>query len=259
MTGLHRTRSVALAVAWRGLHNAFTRPTVLLPTVVTPLVFFIAFAGGLSSLRHTPHFSFRSGYTSFEFVFVCFQASAFGGVSTGLSIAADFESGFARRLLLAAPHHGAIIIGYVVSTIVRTMFVLCVLLCAGLLGGMHIDGRVEDVLMMLLLALVMSAVSTLWVAGIALRLRTLRGGPLMQLPVFSLVFLAPVYVPLASLDGWIHDVAGVNPVSALVEAGRGLISGQPTRMAPAVACLVGLFVLTAIWARGGLRSAERAG
>ncbi len=259
MSALRRTRSVALAVAWRGLHNAFTNPAFLAPSVLFPLFFFIAFAGGLSAVQHAPNFHFRSGYTSFQFVFVCFQASAFGGVFTGFSIAADFEFGFARRLLLAAPNRGGIVIGYVISAMVRAVFVLGVVFTAGLISGMRVDGGVADLLALLGLAMATSAVATLWAGGIAMRLRTMQAGPVIQMPVFILLFLAPVYVPLSLVGGWVHGVAQFNPVTALLEAGRGLISGEPTKTLLAAACLSGLFVLAARWARGGLRSAERAG
>ena len=36
---------VAGAVAWRSLHKIATTPTLLLPSVVFPLFFFVAFAG----------------------------------------------------------------------------------------------------------------------------------------------------------------------------------------------------------------------
>ena len=49
----------------------------------------------------------------------------------------------------------------------------------------------------------------------------------MQMPVFLVLFLAPVYVPLALLSGWVEAVAKVNPFTALIEGGRDLISGQP--------------------------------
>ncbi len=62
-------------------------------------------------MANTPGFDFPSGYTAFQFVFVLLQASAFGGVFTGFSIARDFESGFGRRLMLAAPNRLAILAG----------------------------------------------------------------------------------------------------------------------------------------------------
>ena len=84
-------------------------------------------------------------------------------------------------------------------------------------------------------------------------------GPLMQLPVFLLLFFAPVYVPLALLTGWIETVATYNPITYVLEAGRGFMSGAPTEVALAfglAACLVAGF---SAWAFRGLRSAEEAG
>jgi ABC-2 type transport system permease protein len=259
MSGLARTRSVALSVAWRGIHNAFTNPAFLLPSVLFPLFFFIAFAGGLSQLQNSPDFHYAAGYTAFQFGFICIQAAAFGGVFTGFSIAADFEFGFARRLLLAAPNRGGIVIGYMISAMTRAFFVLSVVFIAGLVSGMDVLGSFADMVALLVLALAVSATATLWSAGIAMRLRTMQAGPVMQMPIFILMFLAPVYVPLALIGGWVHDVARFNPVTAMLEAARGFIAGEPTKVAIAAACLLVMFGLAANWARGGLRSAERAG
>ena len=97
-----RTLAVAHGVSWRMLHNLFHNKALLIPSIAFPLFFFVAFAGGLSSVGDVPGFDFPSGYTAFQFVFVLLQAAAFGGVFTGFGIAADFESGFARRMMLAA-------------------------------------------------------------------------------------------------------------------------------------------------------------
>ena len=61
-------------------------------------------------------------------------------------------------------------------------------------------------------------------------LRTEQAGALIQMPVFVLLFLAPVYVPLTLLTGWIHDVANVNPATAVLEAGRGLLAASPVKV-----------------------------
>lgn len=259
MSSLARTRSVAAAVAWRGVHNAFTNPAFLLPSLMFPMFFFIAFAGGLSGVSKAPNFDFRSGYTAFQFVFVALQASAFGGVFTGFSIARDFESGFARRMLLAAPNRSGIVIGYMLSAMVRAVFVVSCVFAVGLATGMHVDGSLADLAALLAIVIATSATATLWGAGVAMRLRTLQAGPVIQMPVFILMFLAPVYVPLALVSGWVHSVASINPITALLNAGRALISGQAADLLLALGALAGLFALAVVWARGGLRSAERAG
>ena len=48
-------------------------------------------------------------------------------------------------------------------------------------------------------------------AGIAMRISSIQAGPLMQIPVFLMLFLAPVYVPLRPAQGWIHVRRRVEP------------------------------------------------
>jgi hypothetical protein len=61
-----------------------------------------------------------------------------------------------------------------------------------------------------------------------MRLRSMQAGPIMQMPVFLVLFFAPVYVPRALLQGWIHGVATINPMARVIEAGRGFVAGTPT-------------------------------
>jgi ABC-type multidrug transport system permease subunit len=256
---MRRFWQVAGAVAWRSIHKVATTPTLLLPSVVFPLFFFVAFAGGLSNVANVPGFDFPSGYTAFQFVFVLLQASAFGGVFTGFGIAADFENGFARRLLLAAPNRFGIIAGYAIAAAVRTTFVGALIFAVGLLTGMQVGGSGVDLAGLVLLAYLVSFAATLFAAGVAMRLRTMQAGPLMQMPVFLVLFLAPVYVPLALLSGWVHAVAKVNPFTPLIETGRDFISGSSGDVLLAYGIGAALVVLFGWWAVRGLRAAEAAG
>ena len=250
---------VARAVSWRVLHKFYTDPTFLLPSVAFPLFFFTAFVGGLSGIRHVPGFDFPAGYTAFQFVFVLLQSAAFAGVFTGFGIARDFEGGFMRRLMLGAPKRSGILLGYVISSLVRWLTVAGVVTVVAVIARMEIHGNGVDLFGLYALALLLNLAGTLWAAGVAMRLRTQQAAPVMQMPVFLVLFFAPVYVPLDLLQGWIHGVASANPVTALLEAGRGLISGQPELTLVAFAIALGLIVGFAFWALGGLRRAEAAG
>jgi len=251
-------RSVALAVAWRVLHNVFTTPSLLLPSLIFPLFFFVAFAGGLSRVSNIPGFDFPPGYTTFQFVFVLIQSAAFGGVFTGFGVARDFESGFARRLLLGAPNRLGLVAGYALAAISRWAVTASILTVVALLAHMKVGGDGVDLFALYGLALIVSLVGTLWATGVAMRLRTMQAGPVMQMPVFLTLFFAPVYVPLDLLSGWLHAVASVNPATALLEAGRSLIAGDPAHVALAFAAALALAAAFAVWAVRGLRSAEKA-
>jgi ABC-type multidrug transport system permease subunit len=251
--------SVARAVAWRSVHNFTSNPALFLPAMIFPLFFFTAFAGGLSSISKVPDFNFPTGYTAFQFVFVLLQSAAFGGVFTGFGIARDFEMGFGKRLMLGAAHRSGIVIGYAIAALVRALITWCVLVVVALIAGMQIDGGGVDLFGLFGLAVIVNLATTMWAAGVALRVRSIQGGPLMQLPVFLVLFMAPVYVPLDLLSGWIHTVASINPATALLEAGRSLISGSPEHVALAYLAAFGIAGALCLWALRGLRSAEHAG
>ena len=254
-----RTLAVARAVAWRTLHNVVTNPSLLLPSLIFPLFFFTAFAGGLSRIDKLPGFSFPSGYTAFQFAFVLLQSAVFGGVFTGFGIARDFENGFARRLLLAAPNRSGIVPDDELAACGRWLITAAFLTAVALVVGMQIDGNGVDLVGLYTLALLLNGAAVLWSAGVAMRLRTMQAAPIMQLPVFLVLFFAPVYVPLALLQGWIHTVATVNPVTRVLESARGFISGDPTEVGLAYGTALCLVLFFSLWALRGLRSAERAG
>jgi ABC-2 type transport system permease protein len=254
-----RTLAVARGVAWRQLHNLFTNPSLLIPSLVFPLFFFTAFAGGLSRVRDIPGFDFPLGYTAFQFVFVLLQAAAFGGVFTGFGIARDFETGFARRLLLAAPNRTGILVGYAAAAFCRWLVTAAVLTTVAFAVGMNVGGDGVDFVALYVLAALVNLAAVLWASGVALRFRTMQAGPVMQLPVFLVLFFAPVYVPLSLLQGWIHDVAVVNPLTRVLEAGRGFIAGSPTEVAASFGAALALAAGFALWALRGLRQAEAAG
>jgi ABC-2 type transport system permease protein len=254
-----RAFAVARGVAWRTLHNVFTNPSLLIPSLVFPLFFFVAFAGGLSRVDNVPGFDFPLGYTAFQFVFVLLQSAAFGGVFTGFGIARDFESGFARRLLLAAPNRTGIILGYAFAALIRWLATAAVVTAVALIAGMEVGGDGIDLVGLYTLALLLNIGAVLWAAGVAMRLRTMQAGPVIQMPVFLVLFFAPVYVPLSLLNGWIHGVATVNPITRVLEAGRGFLAGTPTEVGVAFAVSIGLAALLFFWAVRGLRKAEAAG
>jgi ABC-2 type transport system permease protein len=225
------TVSVALGLAYRQVQILLKNPSLFVPPMLFPLMNFLAFAGGLSRLRHVPGFDYAGGYTAFQFVFVLLQSAAFGGVFTGFGIARDFEGGFGRRLLVTAPRRSGILFGYAMGALFRWVSVAVLLTIVAVAARMQI----------------------------AFRFRTVQAGPLMQTPVFMALFLAPVYVPLDLLRGWIHAVASANPITFVLVAGRSLLAGDPEDVLLGFAIALASAGALATWARLGLRRAERAG
>jgi ABC-2 type transport system permease protein len=256
---MNRYLSVAGGLAWRLLHTLFTNPLLFLPPMLMPLFFFTAFAGGLSAVGNVPGFDYAPGYTSFIFAFVLCQSAAFGGVFSGFSIAADFQFGFGRRLLLATPHRSALIAGYGAVAVVRATITIGVVTLVALLVGLNIGGNGLDVFGMYALAAIINVTGLLFATGVALRFRSLQATPLMQVPVFLFLFLAPVYVPRELLGGWVHSVAPFNPATHVMETVRDLIAGGGADYLATLGIIAALLAVTFVFAITGLRRAEAAG
>jgi len=124
---------------------------------------------------------------------------------------------------------------------------------------MRIKGSGIDLVGLYTLAVLVNVAFLLWACGVAMRFQSVQAGPIMQTPVFLILFFAPVYVPLSLLRGWIHALAVANPLTRLIEAVRGLLAGTPVEVGVAFGVAFGLIALFALWAFGGLRRAEATG
>ena len=249
--------SVAGAVAGRQIYKYFANPAFLAPALF-PLFFFVAFAGGLTRVGDVPGFNYSAGYIAFQYIWALLQAVAMGGAFTGFSISGDFENGFAKRLMLAASNRSGIILGYSVASLVRVTVTGTLVTVIALLTGIPISGGF-DLFGLIGLAVLVNVAATLFGAGVAMLMRTQQAGPMIRTPIFLVLFLAPVFVPLNLLRGWIETVARLNPFTTILDAARGFLAGEPTSVLPAYAIGLALILVFALWALFGLRSAEKAG
>lgn len=246
----------ALGLSTRQVQRLLKSPPLLIPSILFPLIMLAAFAGPVSAIAKDPHFHYPD-YTAFILVFVLMQGAVFAGVLVGVSMADDFESGFAKRMMLAVSRRPAIIAGYLLMAVIRTLAVAAILFAAGFVGGMRVRGSALELVGLVALMVLFSLFAALYAAGVAFRTQSVQATPLMQLPMLVLMLLMPVYTTRSLLSGWIHSVANVDPFTPVVEGGRGLLEAQPASTWQAFAIVCGGIALMGVWAMTGLRKAEQ--
>src|SRR5207253_10853540 len=155
------------------------------------------------------------------------------------------------------PNRFGILAGYMLSTLARAAVGAAVVFGVGFAAGVRTKGNAGEIATLVTLGFLLTLMASLWSAGVALRFRTIQAGPVMQLPIFLVIFLSPVFVPLALLTGWIKSPAKVNPFTILIEQGRNLLAGTHPRTALAFGVALVVVVVATLRTLRGLRVAER--
>jgi ABC-2 type transport system permease protein len=255
---LSRSLSVARGVGLRGTRKLLKEPPFLVAPMIVPLFFYAAFTGALSVIGQQRGFEYYD-YTAFVFVFVLFMATMLVGVFTSFDIAIDYETGLGRRFMLATPQRLAIIAGYLMIAVARGVIAVGVVFGIAVATGMPVRGGALDIAALVALALLLNIATTLYGAGVALRFQTAAAGALVLIPVYMALFLTPVFTTRDGLTDWLETAAGVNPLTAPIEAGRGFLADDPVSVALAFGACVGLVAALSVWAALGMRRAGAKG
>jgi ABC-2 type transport system permease protein len=251
-----RSISVALGVALRGVRKLFKSPGKAASPMITPLLLFAAFTGALSALGGAKSFDYYN-YTAFEFVFILYAAAMLVGVFTAFDIAFDYQSGMGNRLMLAAPQRMAIVSGYLIVAIGRAVVAIALVWATALATGMPVRGTALEIAGLIALALILNLAATLYGTGIALRFQSAAAGALILIPVYMVMLITPVFTPRDELNGWLQAAAGVNPLTAAMEAGRGFLADDPVSTGLAFAAAGALVIVFSVLALLGMKKAER--
>jgi ABC-2 type transport system permease protein len=146
---------------------------------------------------------------------------------TGLTLNRDIQKGVHDRFRSLPIWRPATLVGPLLADGVRYSLASAVILVLGFVLGFRPEAGVGGVVAAVALLLVFSfSLSWIWTAlGIVMRSENaLMGASMMVL--FPLTFVSNVFVPPETLPSVLQAFVGVNPITILVTAMRGLVHGQ---------------------------------
>src|SRR3954468_9121575 len=232
-----------LTVAWCGVVKTIHSPEALLDVTLQPVIFLLLFVyvfGGAIAGDTTT-------YLQYALPGVLVQTVVFASAGTGTGLADDLKSGIFDRFRSLPISRTAPLLGAIGADLVRYLTSGVIMLAFGFLLGFRTSAGVLAVLAALGLVTVF-AFALCWVftalAMVVREPRSVQGlGALIMLP---LTFGSNVFVPTATLPGWLQGFVSVNPVSKVADAVRGLLTGGPVA-GPALATLVAVVALVGVF------------
>ena len=236
--------SACLTFGWRGMLKIKHVPEQLLDVTLTPVLFLLMFTylfgGALAGST--------GDYLQFLLPGILVQSVLFTSVYSGVTLNTDVTKGVVDRFRSLPVWKPAPLVGAVLGDSVRYAVGATVVLLLGLALGFRPAAGVLGVLAAIALVLVFAS-GLAWVfTTVGMLLRTpsavMNSG---FLALFPLVFLSNIFVDPATLPSALEAFVGINPVSLLVTAVRGLMAGTATAGQIGVV-LASAVALTAVFA-----------
>ena len=237
-------------LAKRNIIRLFRVPSILVPMIVMPLFFVVAFTGSFEGISRV------EGYPTDKVInwvaaFAMLQGASFAGVGTAGAVANDLENGFIDRLLVSPIRRSVILAAPLVYTAVRALVPITVVMIGSAVQGAEFPGAVLGVIVAYVGGIGGALVIGAFGLAVVLRMGDIKAMAIVQMVSFLLIFPSIGQVPIALLTGWMKSVARINPVTNVMRMIRQGFLGEVTWADtwPGLLALVLGFVIFMSWAR----------
>lgn len=215
--------SASVTFAWRAMLKIKHVPEQLFDVTLFPVIMTLMFTylfGG--ALVGSPE-----AYLQYLLPGILVMSVAMITMYTGVGLNTDIEKGVFDRFRTLPIWRPAALVGAIVGDVCRYLMASAVILLLGLIMGYTPGGGFLGVLAGVGMLLAFSfAFSWIWTMfGLLLRSeRSVMG--VSTLVLFPLTFLSNVFVDPRTMPAWLQGFVDVNPITHLVGAVRGALSGR---------------------------------
>jgi ABC-2 type transport system permease protein len=228
-------------------------PDILVFTLLQPIMFVLLFTYVYSGVIRIP----GSSYTEFIMAGIFAQTVVFGSTYSGSAMAQDLKDGIIDRFRTLPMSPSAVLIGRTNGDLLINCISMIVMMTTGFIVGWRIRSSFPEAVAAVAL-LLLFAYALSWVMaflGMSVRSPEIINN-VSFLVLFPLTFISNAFVPSNTLPTPLRVFAEYNPVSALVQAARGLFGnippGTPTsdvwsQQYPVVTVLIGIAVMLVVF------------
>ena len=206
-----------LALAKRSTLELFRQPALVVPSIVFPL--FFSFLGNSSFGKTTslPGFPKVNSYLQFQLAGTITQGVLFGSVTGAAALATDIENGFFDRLLASPTSRLSILFGRLAGSTLFGALETAVFVLVLLPFGADVSAGLPGIIAMVISgALIALAVGAL-MSSVALKTGSAEAVQGTFPLLFILLFFSSAFFPRETMSGLYKTIAGLNPISHLVE------------------------------------------
>ncbi|GAA2170916.1 multidrug efflux ABC transporter permease LieB [Agrococcus versicolor] len=239
---LRGIRDVA-TLTGRSLRHVLRSPDTIVTTAVMPIAFLLLFTFVLGGAIDVGD----AAYVDYLLPGILLITIASGIAYTSYRLFLDLQAGIVERLQAMPIARSAVLWAHVLTSLVANLVSLAVVVLAALAMGFR-SGAGIGAWLAVAGILVLVTLALTWVAIIAgLTARSVDGASAFSYPLILLPFVSSAFVPTETMPGPVRWFAEHQPVTAIVDAMRALLAGEPVggELAVALAWVLGILVVAA--------------
>ncbi len=207
----------------RNLLTISRTPEALLPPIAISIFFLVIYQSTLGKAADSIP-SIGGSYLGFILPLSIVSSSLAGAGVAAQNLVRDIERGYFSKLLLTPVRRGVLLLGPILAGSVILGLQASIVVVVGLLMGLKPATGVLGLLVILGLAVLLGTGFAGFTVSAALGSGSAAATQGASFIFFPLTFLAPTFVPLDLLDGWLKTAARVNPITYVLEAMRDLLN-----------------------------------
>jgi ABC-2 type transport system permease protein/oleandomycin transport system permease protein len=233
-----------LTIARRNLLHIKATPEQLVEMSIQPLMFLVLFVyvfGGAIA-------GSSKEYLQFALPGILVQSVAFLPFTTALALNTDFQRGVIDRFRSLPMARSSVIAGRILADGARIVWSVLIITGFAMVLGFRFGGGAAGAVGSLALVTAFGLAMCWPMAFIGITARTTESvntwGFMIILP---LTFASSAFVPVDTMPGWLQPIANANPVTAAIDAARGLMLGGPVAR-PVAESLIWMAAIVVVFA-----------
>lgn len=227
-------------LTWRTLVTIFRTPESILPPIGISLFFLVIYESTLGKAAgFLPNIG--GSYLGFILPLSIVSASLSGAGIAAQNVVRDIERGYFDKLLLTPVSRATLLFGPILAGAVILGIQASLVLLVGLLMGLEPATGIPGMAALVGLSILLGTGFAGFTVSAALGSGNAAATQGASFIFFPMTFLAPTFVPIDLLDGWLKTAATINPITYVLQAMRALLNtgwdGQLMYQA-VIACLI---------------------
>lgn len=231
----------------RSLTTIIRTPEALLPPIAISIFFLVIYQ---STLGRAASFipGIEGSYLGFILPLSIVSGSLSGSGIAAQNLVRDIERGYFDKLLLTPVRRAALLLAPIIAGAVILGIQSTIVVSAGLLLGLKPATGILGLLAVIGLGVLLGIGFAGFTVSAALGSGSAAATQGASFLFFPLTFLAPTFVPMALLSGWLEVAAKLNPITYVLEAMRALLNTGWDGKAISTSILACLIMAAAMYA-----------